>query len=100
MPTTASSQIASAAAVVELKVQIRGLRSTVGALRLLVWDSQQAWLQEDSACFQERYDLLPSHVADNSFEVLLPALPTANSMGESVQYMLRSTKIISLRCIE
>ena len=100
VPTTASSQIASAAAVVELKVQIRGLRSTVGALRLLVWDSQQAWLQEDSACFQERYELLPSHVADNSFEVLLPALPTTNSMGESVQYMLRSTKIISLRCIE
>ena len=96
VPTTASAQVASAAAGVELQVQIRGLRSTVGAIRLLVWDSQETWLQEDRACFQKRYDLLPSHVADNLFEVLLPALPTTNSMGEPVQYLLRSTKIIQL----
>lgn len=79
---------ASAAAGVELQVRVRGLRSAAGALRLVVWDSQQAWLQEDSACFQQRYGLHPLHVAENLFEVLLPALPTTNSNGEPVQYAM------------
>lgn len=73
---------------VELQVRVRGLRSPVGALRLMIWDSQQTWLQEDSACFQQRYDLQPSHVADNVFEVLLPALPTTKSNGAPAQYSM------------
>eukprot|EP01043_Picozoa_sp_COSAG02_P057520 COSAG02_NODE_6998_length_3236_cov_1.563277_1_plen_457_part_00 len=73
---------------VALRVRIRGVRSPVGAIRLVVWDSSNTWLDEDRKCCHHRCALSPSEFTGEMFEATLPPLPVLGESGQPIAYAM------------
>jgi uncharacterized protein (DUF2141 family) len=70
-------------------VQIYGVRSVVGAVRIALWNSSDSWLQDESRSYHQRFDLHPSDVGDEArFETLLPAMPVEDAFGQPLEYAM------------
>ena len=73
----------------KLRVQIYGVRSVVGAVRIALWNSSDSWLQDESRSYHQRFDLHPSDVGDEArFETLLPAMPVEDAFGQPLEYAM------------
>ena len=77
----------ASASSVALRVAVSGVRSSIGSLRLAVWNSAEGWRQDggsktDRACFHERYDL---QAKGGRWSTTLPALPAVEG-GVPVEY--------------
>ena len=71
----------------KLRVEVGGLRSPIGAIRISLWNTAGTWLNDEESCFHCRYDLDQSHVGDGAiFEANLPALPVVDASGSPVEY--------------
>lgn len=73
---------------VALRVRIGGVRSPVGAIRLVVWNSSDAWLDDDRKCCHHRCVLSPSESAEEVFETTLPPLPVLGESGTPIEYAM------------
>ena len=71
----------------KLRVEVDGLRSHMGAIRISLWNSAATWLNDKESCFHRRYDLELSHVGEGAtFEATLPGLPIVDASGIPIEY--------------
>ena len=64
----------------DLTIVITGLRSTVGALRVLLFDDEAQWLKDDGACYHEKHDITGAKIT-----VVISDLPTKRD-GKAIEY--------------
>lgn len=71
-----------------LCVHIVGIRSPVGAIRIVLWNNSRAWLNDDGRCLHSRYALCTSDIASGTFDLMLPPLPVIGEFGEPLEYAM------------
>ena len=86
-PSNGASTGGASASSVALRVAVSGVRSSIGSLRVAVWNSAEGWRQDGGsktarACFHERYDL---QAKGGRWSTTLPALPAVEG-GVPVEY--------------
>ena len=72
---------------VDLQLQVRGLRSSLGAVRLLIFNDESGWLQpatDPACCSHTRHEIgIP---APRTWRGVVPNLPVYHPNGLPIEY--------------